>query len=236
MTWHRLLRNSGIALVLLLGSAAAGFRDVEAAALAVGAIVGLGLLRFRTGLLGLLGLGVLFADVAAWMVPGAVSNLTHREPWIATVLLSALAIVSLAGLAGVAATFLGRRGRPIEGRAPTAVGVAAILLIITTNIAGAVAQTDDGSPVEPGDISVTAQHVKFSPERLGARAGEIGLTVGNLDLFWHTFTIRALDVDVRVPVQAERRITFDAEPGTYEFVCAIPGHAQAGMKGKLFVR
>jgi plastocyanin len=26
------------------------------------------------------------------------------------------------------------------------------------------------------------------------------------------------------------------EPGVYEFVCAIPGHTQAGMKGTLTVR
>lgn len=170
------------------------------------------------------------------MVPGAVSNLTHGEPWIATALPSALAIASIAGLVGIAASLYGRRAEIRDGRPAQAVAIAAIVLVAATNIAGAVAQSDDGSPVRPGDVSVVAQHVKFNPDDLEAEAGEIGVTVGNLDLFWHTFTIKALDVSVNVPVQAERRVTFSAGPGTYEFVCAIPGHTQAGMKGTLIVR
>lgn len=46
----------------------------------------------------------------------------------------------------------------------------------------------------------------------------------------------ALGVNLNVPVSAERRLDFHAPPGTYEFVCAIPGHAQAGMEGTLRVR
>lgn len=129
------------------------------------------------------------------------------------------------------------RGRTIgDGLAPKLIGIVAIGLLAATNIAGAIGQSDDGSPNRPGDLFVTAQHVKFKPKGLTADTGEIGLTVGNLDLFWHTFTIRELDVNVNVPVQAERRVTFQATPGTYEFICAIPGHVQAGMKGLLVVR
>lgn len=234
--WPSLARAAGIALVVLLASAAAGLRDLEAAAMAVGGLAGLGLLRFRTGLLGQLGLGALFANVAAWMIPGAVSNLRHQEAWIATALPSALALAALTGLVAVVACLVGRRHPLRRGRAPVAIGLAALVLVAAANVAGAIAQTDDGSPIQPGDISVTAQHVKFKPDALTADAGEIGLTVGNLDLFWHTFTIRELNVNVNVPVQAERRITFRAEPGTYEFICAIPGHLQAGMKGMLVVR
>jgi plastocyanin len=38
-----------------------------------------------------------------------------------------------------------------------------------------------------------------------------------------------------VPVGGERRITFSAEPGSYEFYCRVPGHRQAGMVGTLRV-
>lgn len=234
--WPALVRTSSLALAALLLCAALGFRDVEAAALASGVVVALWLLRYRTGLLGLLGLGALDIDVAGWMVPGALSNLVHRESWIATALPATLAVVSLSGLAAVSAALIGRRVALGDGKLPRAIGVAAIVLVAAANVAGAAAQSSDGSPIRPGDLGIVAQHVKFAPEALGAEAGRIGLTVGNLDLFWHTFTIKALDVNVNVPVQAERRITFTAEPGTYEFVCAIPGHAQAGMKGTLTVR
>jgi hypothetical protein len=38
-----------------------------------------------------------------------------------------------------------------------------------------------------------------------------------------------------VPVGGERRITFSAEPGSYEFYRWVPGHRQAGMVGTLRV-
>jgi plastocyanin len=82
---------------------------------------------------------------------------------------------------------------------------------------------------------VTAQHTKFDDTTLDATAGRVGVVLNNLDLFWHTFTIRDLGVNLNVPVQAERRIEFDAPAGTYAFVCKIPGHEQAGMEGTLTV-
>ena len=45
-----------------------------------------------------------------------------------------------------------------------------------------------------------------------------------------------LGVDVKSPVGGERQISFDAEPGTYTFYCAIPGHETLGMIGTLTIR
>ena len=50
-----------------------------------------------------------------------------------------------------------------------------------------------------------------------------------------TFTIDALHVNVDVPIGANRRVTFSAAPGRYEFYCRVPGHKAAGMKGTLIV-
>jgi len=82
---------------------------------------------------------------------------------------------------------------------------------------------------------VAAKDVRFSPRTLDARQGRITVRMANHDLFWHTFTIDKLDVDVRVPVGGARRVTFTAAPGTYEFYCAIPGHKRAGMHGTFTV-
>ena len=46
---------------------------------------------------------------------------------------------------------------------------------------------------------------------------------------------RDLRVCLGVPVGAELIVTFDAPPGTYQYICAIPGHPEAGMKGSLIV-
>jgi plastocyanin len=74
----------------------------------------------------------------------------------------------------------------------------------------------------------------FVPENLEAHTGKVGVFVANEDLFWHTFTIHKLHVNLDIPVGGHRRIEFDATPGTYEIVCVI--HEQGGMKGTLVVR
>jgi hypothetical protein len=228
MTWLTLLRASGLAVVALLVCAVAGFLDLEAAAMALGGGAGLLLLRWRTGLAGELGLGVLFANTGAWMTPGAISNLRHHENWVASALPASLAILSVAGLLAAVALLAARRVRVPAGHAPRAVAIVAVALVAAANIAGALGQVSGHIDLLPGDLTLTAQHVRFSETHLEAKAGRVGLVLSNLDLFWHTFTITSLDVDLNVPVQAERRIEFDAPPGTYEFVCKIPGHVQAG--------
>jgi len=62
------------------------------------------------------------------------------------------------------------------------------------------------------------------------------VNVDNRDVWWHTFTIDALHVDVQVPSSGKRNVTFNAAPGTYTFYCAVPGHAALGMKGTLTVK
>jgi plastocyanin len=57
--------------------------------------------------------------------------------------------------------------------------------------------------------------------------------VENQDNVLHTLTIDELGVDLQIPAKSEGRVTFDAKPGTYEFVC-IP-HEGMGMTGTLEV-
>lgn len=53
-------------------------------------------------------------------------------------------------------------------------------------------------------------------------AGEVTVGLANQDLFWHTFTIEELGVDLPVPVGASLTVTFDASPGNYRFICPDP--------------
>jgi plastocyanin len=64
----------------------------------------------------------------------------------------------------------------------------------------------------------------------------VTVALRNRDLFWHTFTIDALRVDIRAPVGRLRSATFEARPGTYSYYCRIPGHSALGMRGTLTVR
>jgi uncharacterized cupredoxin-like copper-binding protein len=111
-------------------------------------------------------------------------------------------------------------------------------MLVAALVGGAIAQvgTDEEEATPSGGLVMDMKDVKFVPDELEARAGSITVAVKNSDLFWHTFTIRELNANVSVPVQAQRTLTFQAQAGTYEFICAIPGHTQAGMKGTLTVR
>ena len=232
--WRGAVRIAGTAETLLLAAAAVGLADVEAAAMTLAGIVLLALLRWRSGLIGLVGLGLLSANVAFWMAPGALSNLTHDEGLWETALPSTLTLAALATLTCAIAA-LATRKRETLTRAPRGVlGVAAAAAVVAVIVSAVgtggrvVARTDD--------IRLATESVRFSETDLEAEPGEIGVFVSNEDLFWHTFTISELDVNLSVPVGAERRTTFDAPPGTYRFVCAIPGHTQAGMEGTLTIR
>lgn len=49
----------------------------------------------------------------------------------------------------------------------------------------------------------------------------------------HSFVIEELDVAVEVPAGETGQATIVGPPGTYEYVCDVPGHAEAGMVGTL---
>ncbi len=230
LAWRGFVRAVGILDLVLLTAAAVWLTDIEAAAIALGLFVGIVLMRFRkVGVLGFIVVGLLFVNVAAWMLPGALSNISHNEAFLDTALPGALAILSIAGALGVIGYWFELDQR--TGRVLSALVVVAMTGLVVVSFGS----TED-VVARPGEISLDMKDVKFVPENLAAESGQIEMSVSNGDLFWHTFTIGELDVDVRVPVRGERRIMFSAPAGTYEFVCAIPGHTQAGMKGTLTAR
>ena len=210
-----------LAFVVLLGTGI-WLRDVEAILFAVAVLVGVFLLPLRNGLLGRIVLALVFIDTIGWMAPAAFSNLQHHDSVVCVAIPVALGAIALAGL--IAAVGVGARVVPL-----------AVLVGAVGLVGIAAATTDDGLVAHPGDVRVSGKNVHFKPERLRAHDGTVTVVFKNRDLFWHTFTMDALDVDLRVPVKATRRMKFDAAPGTYHFYCAIPGHDAAGMHGTLTV-
>ncbi len=112
--------------------------------------------------------------------------------------------------------------------------IAAVFIVAL--IAATVSQrTSKAEVARAGDVPVEMRNTAFLEKTLNAQGGSISVAVSNHDLFWHTFTIDALHVNVDVPIGANRRVTFSAAPGRYEFYCRVPGHKAAGMKGILIV-
>ncbi|HUP86757.1 MAG TPA: cupredoxin domain-containing protein [Acidimicrobiales bacterium] len=232
--WDHVAAGAGAMAVMLLWSVAAIARDIEAFAIAILLFASVLMVRYprrrwaRT--LGRVAAVVLFLDVTAWMAPAVVSNTTAGEAIGDVMTPLALTALSATGLLASAV-------RLIRVRA-TRRGVGALIAIVALagSFAGALSVFARGGGVvaQAGDAVISARNVEFSTDDLNAVAGTLAVVVTNHDLFWHTFTIEKLDVDVRVPTGGTRRAVFDAPRGVYEYMCAIPGH-ETRMRGTLTV-
>jgi uncharacterized cupredoxin-like copper-binding protein len=110
-----------------------------------------------------------------------------------------------------------------------------------TGGAGAAVQAP-AAPAGAQRVTVTVGNsMQFAPAALVVRAGQpIELTLRNGGGIPHDF---ALTEGVASPVKIEAQggrtargaFTIDT-PGTYTFVCTVPGHAAAGMRGTITAR
>lgn len=124
---------------------------------------------------------------------------------------------------------------------------------------GGMNMTETSTPVTPDStVTIRAQNVTFTPEKLTVPAGKIvELKLENMDATEHDFQVDGLDADVMAggSMNAEHgggsgpmmvavhampnemsSVTFMAKtPGTYNFWCTIAGHKDAGMTGTITV-
>lgn len=63
------------------------------------------------------------------------------------------------------------------------------------------------------------------------------IEVTNVGFSQHNFVVEELGIEEDLPNEELVTITIpeDAEPGDYEFICSIPGHAEGGMVGTLTI-
>lgn len=87
------------------------------------------------------------------------------------------------------------------------------------------------------EVRFVAGDMYFEPAEFRIGAGvTVNLVLENEGAAFHDLTIPALDFVVAADAgaAASGSLTVD-EPGTFEFLCSVPGHAQAGMTGTLVV-
>jgi plastocyanin len=234
--WRRLAVVAALADAVVLFGYGLARGDREALGLAVVMLVGLGLLRVGNGLFGLLVLAALFVNIEFWMFPAANDNATYRVGPVDLLVPGLLVAFSLAGFIGAVAAIVHLHD-PEAGRgAAGPTGILAVVFVLAS--LGLVwAMTTTAPQAAPkGALEVQTVNVAFHPDSLQSTGGKVTVALHNRDLFWHTFTIDALHVDIRAPVGRLRAATFAARPGTYSYYCRIPGHAALGMRGTLTVR
>ena len=91
---------------------------------------------------------------------------------------------------------------------------------------------DGGTPVAQA-IRREASEFKFEPATIAAQVDQpVRVSVTNVGSLAHTFTVTELGVDEPLPVGQTVTAEFTpAQRGTYQLVCTVPGHKEAGMAG-----
>ncbi len=87
-------------------------------------------------------------------------------------------------------------------------------------------------------VSMTANDFYFSPNALTVKMGTtVHLDIDNVASEPHNFNLPAFGVNtMNLPTGTTTKVTFTPNrAGTYYFWCSLPGHAEAGMVGRLIV-
>jgi plastocyanin len=96
----------------------------------------------------------------------------------------------------------------------------------------------------PLDVKIVATDLKFTPTTIDAKVGQtVKVTFDNKGVIEHDLTFPTIKADkpasaLKVVARAGQTANLEftpTAPGTYEYVCTIPGHKDAGMKGTINV-
>lgn len=89
------------------------------------------------------------------------------------------------------------------------------------------------------ELAADPTALAFDKTELTAQAGKVTIDFTNPSAVPHNVAIEQDGKELAgfEPIaESEKSVSADLEPGTYTFLCTVPGHAQAGMEGTLTVK
>jgi plastocyanin len=89
--------------------------------------------------------------------------------------------------------------------------------------------------VTGGAITVCASGFTFDVGTIKAQPGPLKVTLVNDGAIYHTLKIPDANLELKTNGGKTASGTVTLSKGTYSFDCTVPGHAAAGMKGKIVV-
>lgn len=116
---------------------------------------------------------------------------------------------------------------------------ALVILLAGTACQSPPAAADQPAAGQPATITVVTTEFKFQPEVLTVRVGDrVRVTLDNSQGVLQHDMLQS-DLKIHAEVQPGKKVTFEftpAQAGTFDLVCSVPGHKEAGMTGKLVVQ
>jgi plastocyanin len=106
------------------------------------------------------------------------------------------------------------------------------------------AEPESGSEAAAGagstlKLAASPTAIAFDTTSLTAEAGKVTIDFNNPAPIEHDVAIEKEGKEIAVSeliTEAETSVSAELEPGTYTFLCTVPGHAEAGMEGTLTVK
>ncbi len=87
-------------------------------------------------------------------------------------------------------------------------------------------------------LSASSTKIAFDTTRLSAQAGNVTIDFTNPSALEHDVAIEQEGKQIAISetiAKGKTSVSADLEPGTYTFLCTVPGHAEAGMEGTLTI-
>lgn len=112
-----------------------------------------------------------------------------------------------------------------------------ILVALLTIAVSAGCSREATPPAQTAEIHLIAHDIKWDIEMIETEVGQpLLLVITNEGLLDHNFEIVELGVNENIaPGETiELELIFD-HAGVFDFICNVPGHAEAGMVGKIIV-
>ncbi|HWP33670.1 MAG TPA: plastocyanin/azurin family copper-binding protein [Solirubrobacterales bacterium] len=88
-------------------------------------------------------------------------------------------------------------------------------------------------------LAADPTQIAFDTTSLTAKAGEVTIDFDNPAALEHNVAIEQDGKEIATSptiTEGKTSVSADLEPGTYTFLCTVPGHAEAGMEGTLTVQ
>ncbi|HEY8083944.1 MAG TPA: plastocyanin/azurin family copper-binding protein [Solirubrobacterales bacterium] len=101
------------------------------------------------------------------------------------------------------------------------------------------AKTESESTAETLELAADPAAIAFDTTSLESKPGKVTIDFSNPSSLEHDVAIEQGGEEIAVSetiTQGETSVSAELAPGTYTFLCTVPGHAEAGMEGTLTVR